>query len=29
MIEGQHPTGATQKYNDVLLSLKENGKVAA
>ena len=26
MIEGQHPSGASQKYNDVLLSLKENGK---
>ena len=29
MIEGEHPSGASQKYNDVLLSLKENGKAAA
>lgn len=26
MVEGQHPRGASQKYTDVLLSLKEKGK---
>ncbi len=29
MIAGEHPAGANQKYNDVLLSLKEKGKAAA